>query len=129
MLVQVLPDSPAGAADKLWHMNNLALTFLQDDQELLPVMVEFWAYALRNPAAAASFRDLFQTMQRSLAEIITSGVEQGEFKPIDVEPLSTLPLVILDGVILLSLVVGRDLVEPERVIKETQSLVLEGLLA
>ncbi len=123
-----LPDVPASATDRLWMMNQVALAFLEADEELLPVMVEFWAYALRHPAAAASFRSLFQTMQQSFTAIINEGIASGEFRSIDVKTLSTLPLIILDGVVLLSLVVGKDLVQPEQVIRKAQQLILDGLL-
>jgi hypothetical protein len=112
----------------MWQMNHLALAFFEADEDLLPVLVEFWAYALRNPEAGASFRNLFQTMQQSLAEIIRDGVASGEFRPLDVETLSALPLVVLDGVILLAMVVGRDLVNPRQMIEKTQRLVFDGLL-
>lgn len=128
-VVKGLPDIPLSATDKMWMMDQVALDFLEANEELLPVMLEFWAYALRNAEAAASFRSLFQTMQQSCTEIINEGIASGEFKPIDVKVISALPLVVLDGVILLSLVVGKDLVEPGQVIKKTQQLVFDGLLA
>lgn len=128
-VVKGLPDIPLSAIDKMWMMDQVALDFLEANEELLPVMLEFWAYALRNAEAAASFRSLFQTMQQSCTEIINEGIASGEFKPIDVKVISALPLVVLDGVILLSLVVGKDLVEPGQVIKKTQQLVFDGLLA
>jgi len=124
-----LPDVPLSATDKMWAMTRLATAFLQADVELLPVLVEFWAYALHNPKAAASFRHLFEAMQQSCAAIIEEGIANGEFKPIDVQTLSALPLVIVDGAIVLASIIDRDLMQPEQVIEKTQRLVFDGLLA
>ena len=126
--VSGLPDVPSSATDKMWAMTRLATAFLQADVGLLPVLVEFWAYALRNPKAAASFRHLFEAMQQSCAAIIGEGIASGEFKAIDVQTLSALPLVIVDGVIVLASIIDRDLMQPEQVIEKTQQLVFDGLL-
>jgi AcrR family transcriptional regulator len=128
-VVKGLPDGPSSAADKLSMMSRVGLDYLSADEALLPVFVEFWAYALHNPQAAASFRSLFQALQESCAAIISEGIASGEFKPVDVQTLSALPLAILDGVTLLSLLVGRDLVDPEQVIEKSLQLVFDGLLA
>ena len=127
-VVTELSGAPTSAAEKLEILGQIGLAYLQTDEDLLPVFVEFWAYALHNPKAAKSFRNLFQAMQQSCAEIIEQGIARGEFKPIDVEILSALPLVVLDGVVLLSLLVGKDVVEPEQLIRQTLQLVLNGLL-
>ena len=126
--VSGLPDAPSSATDKMWAMTRLAMAFLQADVELLPVLVEFWAYALHNPKAAASFRYLFEAMQQSCAAIIEEGIASGEFKPVDVQALSVLPLVVLDGVTVLTSLVGKDLVEPVQIVEKTQRLVFDGLL-
>jgi AcrR family transcriptional regulator len=128
-VVKGLPDSPTTASEKLWMMNQVGLAFLREDEELLPVIIEFWAYALRNPEAAASFRSLFETMQRSCAAIVEEGIANGEFKPVDVQTLSALPLTVLDGTTLLYLLVGKDLLDPEQLISKTQQLIFDGLLA
>ena len=126
--VNGLPDVPLSATQKLWMMNHLAASFLQADRDLLPVFVEFCAYALHNPKAAANFRAVFQGMQHSAARILAEGIDSGEFREIDTETLSLLPLVVLDGLILLSPILGDDILAPEAVIEQTMALVLEGLL-
>lgn len=127
--IEGLPDLPSSAAERLRLMTEVGLSFLRADRELLPVFVEFWAYALRNPKAARSFSGVFQTLRRSIAEIVSEGVARGEFKPCDVETLSSLPLVVLDGTLALSLIVGEDVVNPEELIRQTLEVVFEGLLA
>jgi AcrR family transcriptional regulator len=126
--VKGLPESPSDATDKMWAMSRLATAFFQADEELMPVLVEFWAYALRNPEANEGFRDLFQAMQESYACIIEEGIASGEFRPVDVQTLSALPLVVLDGVIVLASLLDRSLVQPEEIIEKTQQLVFNGLL-
>ena len=126
--VRGLPDSPSSAADKMWAMNRLATAFFQADEELMPVLVEFWAYALHSPKATESFRDLFQAMQESYAAIIEEGVANGEFKPVDVQTISALPFAVLDGVIVLASLLDRNVVQPEKVVEQAQQLVFDGLL-
>jgi AcrR family transcriptional regulator len=117
------------AADKMSAMSHLAMAFFRTDEELAPVLVEFWAYALRNPKATERFRALFETMQHSYVTILEDGIASGEFKSIDVQTLSVLPFVVLDGAMLLASVLGRDTVDPGLVIEKTQQLVFDGLLA
>jgi AcrR family transcriptional regulator len=126
--VRGLPDSPSSATDKMWAMSRLATAFFQTDEELMPVLVEFWAYALHSPKATESFRDLFQAMQESYAAIIEEGVADGEFKPVDVQTISALPFAVLDGVIVLASLLDRNVVQPEKVVEQTQQLVFDGLL-
>jgi AcrR family transcriptional regulator len=128
-IVGQLPASGLNAADKFWLINQVAIAFFEADEELLPVLVEFWAYALHNPEAAASFRNFFQVMQQSFKDILAEGIAAGEFKPVDVEMLSVLPLIVLDGISLLAAVVGRDLIQPAEMVQKTQQLVFDGLLA
>jgi AcrR family transcriptional regulator len=117
------------AADKMSAMSHLAMAFFRTDEGLAPVLVEFWAYALRNPEAAERFRRLFETMRRCYGIVLEQGIASGEFKPIDVQTLSALPFVVLDGATLLASILGRDTVEPGHVIERTQRLVFDGLLA
>jgi AcrR family transcriptional regulator len=126
--VRGLPESPSSATDKMWAMSRLATAFFQTDEELMPVLVEFWAYALHSPKATESFRDLFQAMQDSYAAIIEEGVANGEFKPVDVQTISALPLAVLDGVIVLASLLDRNLVQPGQIVEQTQRLVFDGLL-
>jgi AcrR family transcriptional regulator len=116
------------ATDKMSTMTHLGMSFFRSNEELLPVLVEFWAYALRSPRAAKRFRALFETMQGLCAAVIEDGIASGEFKPVDVPMLSTLPWVILNGVIVLASILDRDLVQPGQIIEETQQLAFEGLL-
>jgi hypothetical protein len=68
-------------------------------------------------------------MQHSYVTILEDGIAGGEFKSIDVQTLSALPFVVLDGAMLLASVLGRDTVDPGLVIEKTQQLVFDGLLA
>jgi AcrR family transcriptional regulator len=127
-IVRQLPETRVTAAEKFWMINQIAVNFFESSDDLLPVLVEFWAYALRNPDAAASFRQFFQTMRQSFIEILNEGIASGEFKPVDVEMLSTLPLIVLDGISLLSAVVGPEVLKPAELTRKTQELIFEGLL-
>ncbi|MEW5960058.1 MAG: TetR/AcrR family transcriptional regulator [Chloroflexota bacterium] len=127
-IVRQLPNAQVSSTDKFWMINQIAVAFFETSDDLLPVLVEFWAYALRNPDAAASFRQFFQTMQQSFIDILNEGITAGEFKPIDVEMLSIVPLIVLDGISLLTAVVGKDLIKPVEMTRKTQQLIFGGLL-
>jgi len=127
-VVEQLPAAEVDVTDKFWMVNQLAVNFFETGEDLLPVLVEYWAYLLHNADAAAHFRQFFLTMQQSFKEIIRQGVDAGEFKPVDVELASTLPLVILDGVTLLTAILGKDIMQPVEQVKLAQRLVFEGFL-
>jgi len=128
-VVEQLPAADVHVTDKFWMVNQLAVNFFETGEDLLPVLVEYWAYILHEPEAAAAFREFFLSMQQSFKDILYQGVEIGEFKPVDVEVLSTLPLIVLDGITVLTAVVGKDLIRPVELIKQTQNIIFEGLLA
>jgi AcrR family transcriptional regulator len=123
-----LSEEATSAADKMSAMSHLAMAFFRADEELMPVLVEFWAYALHNPKATERFRALFGTMRHAYVAILEEGIANGEFKQVDAQTLSVLPLVILDGATLLASILGRDSVEPVQVVEKTQQLVFAGLL-
>ncbi len=127
-VIQNAPGEAVSAVDKFWLINQVGQAFVAADEELAPVLVEFWAYSLHNPEAAASFRRFFQTVQQTLSDFFAEGIAAGEFKTVDVETLSALPLILLDGVVLLSAVMGRDLINPQQLLEKTQQLIFDGLL-
>jgi AcrR family transcriptional regulator len=127
-IAQELPAGDALVTDRFWLINQIATNFFETDQDLLPVFVEYWAYIQRNPTAAAAFKEFSLMMQQSIKDILNRGIEIGEFKPVDVEILSALPLAILDGTILLTAVVGKEAINPIELLKQSQRLVFEGLL-
>jgi AcrR family transcriptional regulator len=127
-IVQQLPTSDLSTVDKFWMVNQLAVSFFETGEDLLPVLVEYWAYTLRNPEATTSFREFFVVMQQSFKDILQEGIEAGEFKPVDVEVASALPLIILDGVTLLTAILGKDFMQPVAQTRLAQQLVFEGLL-
>ena len=127
-IVEQLPAADMDVTDKFWMVNQLAVNFFETGEDLLPVLVEYWAYLLHNPEASANFRKFYLTMQQSLKEIIREGIEAGEFKPVDVDLASALPLIVLDGVTLLTAILGKDFIQPVEQVKLTQQLVFEGFL-
>ena len=127
-VVEQLPDADMHVTDKFWMVNQLAVNFFETGEDLLPVLVEYWAYLLHNPEAAANFREFYLAMQQPFKEIIKEGIDAGEFKSVDVDLASALPLVILDGVTLLTAILGKDVMKPVEQIKLTQQLVFEGFL-
>ena len=127
-IVEQLPAADMHVTDKFWMVNQLAVTFFETGEDLLPVLVEYWAYLLHNPEAAATFREFYAAMQDSFKEIIREGIDMGEFKPVEVDLASALPLIILDGVTLLTAILGKDFVQPVEQVKLAQQLVFEGFL-
>ena len=127
-IVEQLPAADMDVTDKFWMVNQLAVNFFETGEDLLPVLVEYWAYLLHNPEASANFRKFYLTMQQSLKEIIREGIEAGEFRPVDVDLASALPLIVLDGVTLLTAILGKDFIQPVEQVKLTQQLVFEGFL-
>jgi AcrR family transcriptional regulator len=127
-IVTQLPNADLSATDKLWSINQIGASFFEAGANLLPVLVEYWAYLLHNPEAAASFRDFFVEMQESFKKILREGIEKGEFKAVDEDIVSALPLVVLDGLTVLTAVVGKDIIKPMETIHQTQRLIFGGML-
>ena len=127
-IARQLPNSDVSVVDKFWMLNQLAVSFFETGEDLLSVSVEYWAYTLRNPEVTAGFREFYIVMQQSFKDILQEGIETGEFKPVDVEVVSSLPLIILDGITLLTAILGKDFMQPAEQARLAQQLVFEGLL-
>lgn len=88
------------AAEQLKVVASAAAQMMIDSAEFLPVQLGFWSRMVHSDALRERFRQLFAKLRSSLAAIIQTGVDSGEFRRVDPEPLAAIALATFDGLIL-----------------------------
>lgn len=112
------------ASDILHHILNLYETEMIDSESSLSIAIyEFYS----NPKIAKSENSL--TMQYTFSkkmwtELITYGIQKGEFKPVDPEAVFDLIVFSYQGVRMYSRIMPIDPQIPERIVKQIKSLLL-----
>lgn len=68
------PDERARAAADNW------MEFLREDPDWYPLFIEFWAYALRDPALRARVAERFAAFPRANARLLAEGMAEAGFR-------------------------------------------------
>ena len=115
-------DVPTG----LLNMAAKAQGVFQDAKGQLPMFLEFWTQAARNPQVWQTTIEPYHHYQAMFAGIIRQGIAEGSFVEHDADASSRVVLAMALGMILQSML-DRDGVQWEQVIQEGMRLLMKGL--
>lgn len=92
-------DDPLAAADALIET---AIAFYEEHAAYAPILLEFWAHALRsdNPHFLERIQQMKETLRTIGASIAEKLVKKGAFVPVDTASFAQLELGISDGIFL-----------------------------
>lgn len=117
----------ATASDKLRAGAAEIAKFWKETEGLFNLFIEFWAQSPRREEASQLWNNLLVQYKQVIVEIIEEGIRNGEFKPVDVEPLVWAVMAAYDGLAAyITLVPDLDLERVSQVFVET---LLSGLMA
>jgi AcrR family transcriptional regulator len=85
------------ASERLRLMSNLFWQLLVQQKDLGDLMIEFWAESSRDEAFNAYFRQVFEPYLTLLAGLIEDGIQNGEFRPVNVRAAASAFAAIMDG--------------------------------
>ena len=96
---QTHAGDPLATADALIET---AIAFYQEHAAYAPILLEFWAHALRSedPHFLERIQQMKKTLQTIGASVAAALVRKGAFAPVDVESFAQLELGISDGIFL-----------------------------
>jgi AcrR family transcriptional regulator len=115
------------AADKLRALGRSMARLGQDMEGLFALFLEYWASSERREEAGAFWSAMLTEYKDVIVSIIQEGVERGEFRPVEAEPLVWAVMAAYDGLAAYTmLVAGVDLAASGEVLVET---VVQGLLS
>jgi len=127
--VEEVLDSPKSATDKLQLMLDLWYARLHEQKRMGRLILEFWATAARGQQEdlAEGFRKMYSHWRGRLAELITQGIANGEFRPhVNVQAAAALILAVVDGIWLQTLL-DVGMVVDEAFITELKKGIMKGL--
>ena len=93
-------ESAPDAHRKLLHVLDRQVPDDDDLRREWAVWLDLWPEAARSPALAEMHADFYRDWRRVVTDIITAGVAQGTFRPVDPEALSVRLTALIDGLAL-----------------------------
>lgn len=120
-------SSAPSAAEGLRAM---ALTFqqvFQDASGKLPMFLEFWSRAARDPVIWQATMAPFRRYERMFADLIEAGVAEGSFKPTDAATAARTLIAMAAGMLLQS-VLDPNAANWARVAQDGVGLMIDGLI-
>lgn len=103
-----------------------ATQLLASSSDLARVEMEFWGQLGREQDVSEVFRDIFAQFRYQLAKLIQRGIADGQFHPVDPEPLAAALVALYDG-LALQATVDPDAFDWGQVGETTVQVLLEGL--
>ena len=117
-----------GATEAIYEFTEEAIRDYKYMLRLLPIAYEFLALAFRNKTVQKSLKHYFRTYIEVLVPIIQSGIDSGEFRPVDAQEVAIAAAAIYEGTVLLW-VYDQSLIDLEKHMRTSIRLLLEGIQA
>lgn len=93
--------SDLSPAEKLILIGEITISDLDTYSALLPVVYEFYAYALRKKTLRPVFSKYFEAYVKRIVVIIEDGIQKGDFKPCDAREVAVSITAVVEGTILM----------------------------
>jgi AcrR family transcriptional regulator len=125
--VQAAMDASSSTSERLRYLARAVGEYMAQTEEIFPASVEFWSHIHRDAAIREGIRRVFAELRATVAQLIQTGIDQGEFVSIDPNAAASLLIAAYDGLML------QWLADPSSVNWQTASgtlvqLVFHGLL-
>lgn len=124
--IQALVDDPRPARERLMDFVEFMLVDFQNLDELLPMVFEIVALAIRKVSVRPMIESYFRSTMDSLVPIIEQGIEAGEFRPVDAQAAAIAVGAQIEGTILLQ-VYDQQTVRLADHVRSGLQLLLSGL--
>jgi AcrR family transcriptional regulator len=123
-----LQDEEGSASERLLEFMRISLTDLIPMLKHMPLMYEFYAFALREETVRNTLKKYFRSYVELLIPIIQQGIDSGEFRAIKAGEAAIAAGAIFEGTILLW-VYDPETVDLDRSMETGFQLFLNGLRA
>jgi AcrR family transcriptional regulator len=126
--LEELKDDDSSASESLEQFTDLAIKDINRMMRFMPITYEFLALAFRNKLVQKAIKQYMNSYVSILDPMIQRGVDSGEFKEVNPREVSAAVGAIIEGTMLLW-VYDRSLIDPEKNIRSSIHLLLEGVKA
>ena len=124
--VRELLEREASAKMKLEVFVETTIKDLERMKPLMPIFFDFWALSVRKKSIKRAIRRYYQKFLDLIEPIIADGIEQGEFRSVDVRETAIAIGAMYEGTILFY-IYFPDYIDFENQFRSNLGLVLEGL--
>jgi AcrR family transcriptional regulator len=124
--LEALRESDTTAAEALLGFTEVAIKDITRMMRFMPITYEFLALAFRNKLVQKAIKQYMNSYVSILDPLIQRGIDSGEFKPVNPREVSAAVGAIIEGTMLLW-VYDRSLIEPEKNIRASIHLLLDGV--
>lgn len=125
--VRRLVDREDSAEKKLQIFIDTTIKDLEKMKPLMPIFFDFWSLSARNKTINRAIKRYYQSFFDILEPIIKQGIEQGEFRSVNVKETVVALGAIFEGTFLLYFYFS-DLIVINKQFRTNLNLLLEGLL-
>jgi TetR/AcrR family fatty acid metabolism transcriptional regulator len=126
--LQAILERHDSAAHKLTAFVEVTIQDLNKMKPLMPIFIDFWSLSLRKKTINQAIKRYYQRFFDILEPILQLGIDQGEFRPVDVNESALAIGAVFEGTILLWAYFSET-VDIEKQFRSNLDLVLNGLVA
>jgi TetR/AcrR family fatty acid metabolism transcriptional regulator len=126
--LQAILERQDSAAHKLTAFVEVTIQDLNKMKPLMPIFIDFWSLSLRKKTINQAIKRYYQRFLDILEPILQLGIDQGEFRPVDVNESALAIGAVFEGTILLWAYFSET-VDIEKQFRSNLDLVLNGLVA
>jgi len=125
-LLKIL-ETEVSAEQKITAVVEVTIQDLNKMKPLMPIFFDFWSLSLRKKTINLAIKHYYQRFLDILEPIIQHGIDQGEFRPVDVKETALAIGAIFEGTILLWAYFSET-IDIENQFRSNLDLVLNGLV-
>jgi AcrR family transcriptional regulator len=125
--VRKILEREDAAKAKLEVFVDTTINDLEKMKPLMPIFFDFWSLSVRNKTINQAIKSYYQKFLDLIEPIIAQGIEQGEFRPVNVRETAVAIGAMFEGTILFY-VYFSDIIDFENQFRINLDLILEGLL-
>ena len=121
-------DREESALKKLEAFVDTSLQDLNKMEPLMPIFFDFWSLSVRNKTINKAIKRYYQSFIEMVEPIIELGIEQGEFRPVNVRETALAIGALFEGTILFY-VYFTDIMDLETQFRTGLDLIMKGLVS
>jgi TetR/AcrR family fatty acid metabolism transcriptional regulator len=125
--LQELLENEASARKKLQIIVETLVVELEKMKPLMPIFFDFWSLSVRRKSIHQAIKRYYQNFLDLIEPIIEVGIEQGEFRPVEVRETAIAIGALYEGTILFY-VYFSDIIDYDQQFRTNIDLILEGLV-
>lgn len=121
----VAAEGPVPA--RLLHLGEQMAREMEEAFSLLPLSLEFYAIAARQPAVRAFLQDYYERYATHLADLVAQGIARGELRAVEAADAATTLIATFEGLIVLW-AIHPDTIDLQVQVSSAIRLLLTGML-